>query len=240
MKNNMNSHAGTVCKGVVVDFDKEQRLYFVDEADVKEYLFKSLGDSIKGDKLGSLNLMKIESAAEKNPYVRDAETFIDAAGNVHVSIAQKQPLARVINKNGVNYYIDERENKIPVTSKFTCRVIVVTGNIEEGIQKSKIIESATLKNVLRLTHYIHSNAFWNAQIEQIAVTNENEFQLVPKIGNHIIEFGAAENIEEKFSKLQTFYKEGLNYVGWNNYKTINLKFDNQVVCTKHTEYEEHN
>jgi cell division protein FtsQ len=117
---------------------------------------------------------------------------------------------------------------------------VVTGNIEEGIQNSKIIESATLKNVLRLTHYIHSNAFWNAQIEQIAVTNENEFQLVPKIGNHIIEFGAAENIEEKFSKLQTFYKEGLNYVGWNNYKTINLKFDNQVVCTKHTEYEEHN
>jgi cell division protein FtsQ len=38
---------------------------------------------------------------------------------------------------------------------------------------------------------------------------------------------------EKFEKLHTFYLQGLNTTGsWNKYSVINLKFKNQIVCTK--------
>jgi cell division protein FtsQ len=46
-------------------------------------------------------------------------------------------------------------------------------------------------------------------------------------------FGDAKDFEEKFEKLKTFYTEGLNKTdGWNKYSTINIKYKNQVVCTK--------
>ena len=70
------------------------------------------------------------------------------------------------------------------------------------------------------------------QVEQIHVTPKQEIVLVPRIGNHIIEIGKADNLEKKLAKLEEFYKEGLNKVGWNKYNKINIEFDKQVICTK--------
>jgi cell division protein FtsQ len=57
--------------------------------------------------------------------------------------------------------------------------------------------------------------------------------IIPISGMHTIHFGRAdEQVEEKFKRLKIFYKEGLKKVGWDQYKTINLKFDKQVVCEK--------
>ena len=44
--------------------------------------------------------------------------------------------------------------------------------------------------------------------------------------------GDAEDLDKKLYKLRLFYAEGLNKTGWNEYKVINLKYANQVVCTK--------
>ena len=75
-----------------------------------------------------------------------------------------------------------------------------------------------------------SNEFWKAQIEQIYVGEEIE--LVPLAGSHIIVLGNFQDIDEKMNKLLVFYTHGLNKVGWNIYETINLKYKNQIVCTK--------
>jgi cell division protein FtsQ len=65
------------------------------------------------------------------------------------------------------------------------------------------------------------------------LNNEKEFELYPAVGNQKILFGKATDIAEKFEKLKIFYNEGLNKTdNWNKYSTINLKYKNQVVCTK--------
>jgi cell division protein FtsQ len=56
--------------------------------------------------------------------------------------------------------------------------------------------------------------------------------MVPRVGNHIIEFGEAENIEEKLDKLYTFYLNGMNKIGWNKYSKLNIEFGNKVICTQ--------
>jgi len=52
------------------------------------------------------------------------------------------------------------------------------------------------------------------------------------LGNHTIVFGSADQIENKFEKLKTFYIKGLNAVGWEQYKKINLKYEGQIVAEK--------
>jgi cell division protein FtsQ len=138
----------------------------------------------------------------------------------------------------VNYYINENANKIPISSKFTTRVPVVTGNIQEGTYNSNMIETPVLKNVLKLTQFIHNNTFWNAQIEQVSVTNNGSFVLIPKLGDHKIEFGGISNMEEKFQKLEIFYEDGLSYAGWEKYETIKLDYKGQIVCVKKINYEQ--
>jgi cell division protein FtsQ len=52
------------------------------------------------------------------------------------------------------------------------------------------------------------------------------------VGDHIIQLGDASELDSKLSRMRTFYTEGLDKAGWNKYKTINLKFHDQVICTK--------
>ena len=77
-----------------------------------------------------------------------------------------------------------------------------------------------------------SSRFLKAQIEQVYVDKTGEFELFPRVGNHIIVFGNAEDIDKKFERLLIFYRNGLSKTGWNKYNVINIKYENQVVCSK--------
>ena len=78
-----------------------------------------------------------------------------------------------------------------------------------------------IKNIYNLSGYINQHELWNSQFVQIYVTKSGEFELVPRVGPHLILLGEIEDYEEKLNKLEIFYKEGLNTVGWNKYLKIN-------------------
>ena len=78
----------------------------------------------------------------------------------------------------------------------------------------------------------NNNPFWDAQIEQIYVTENNEIELIPRIGDNLILLGKIDNFEQKLENLQCLYEQALSKVGWNKYDTINLKYNNQVICSK--------
>ena len=77
-----------------------------------------------------------------------------------------------------------------------------------------------------------NDEFWDALIEQIVVMKDNEVVLIPKVGNFRIVVGALEGVEKKMENLRLFLQEGIGLKGWNVYKEINLKFENQVVCVR--------
>jgi cell division protein FtsQ len=42
-------------------------------------------------------------------------------------------------------------------------------------------------------------------------------------------FGEATHIEGKFKKLELFYRSGINRVGWEKYRTIDIQYKGQVI-----------
>ena len=44
--------------------------------------------------------------------------------------------------------------------------------------------------------------------------------------------GKVDDCDARLEKLILFLKDGITKKGWNRYKEINLKFDNQVVCVR--------
>src|SRR3989339_671016 len=197
----------------------------------------------KGMYLSTINLEKLESLLYTHPAVKKAEVYKSIDGILTVDLCQRNPVMRIMNKKTEGYYIDEDGKIMPLPDKYTAHVLIVNGEINESYNKNKkknlsipsngdMSRNSLLNDLFTLGMYIWKNDFWKAQIEQVYINNHQEIELTPRLGAHTIIFGTAENIEEKFFKLEALYKYGLNNVGWKKYKNINIKFKNQVICTK--------
>jgi cell division protein FtsQ len=112
---------------------------------------------------------------------------------------------------------------IPLSSKFTSRVLVVQGNIS----------SNEIANILKLCKFIEGDEFWKASVEQVLIGSNADYEIYTKLGNQNVVIGKIdEDLENKFKKLKAIYTEVLPKVGFEQYKTINLKYKGQVVCSK--------
>ena len=102
-------------------------------------------------------------------------------------------------------------------------LIVMTGHVKRST-------AGSLYAPLALT--ISRDSFWNGRVQEVYVTEDGDIELTPSVGNHTIILGDTSKLEDKLSRMKTFYTEGLDKAGWNKYKTISLKYDDQVICTR--------
>lgn len=222
-----------ICTKINVTIHPQNELLFIDRNDILRVIHPSgIEKSILGKKILELNGPLVEQKLSNNDFVKQAEVFTDMNGVLYVNLTQRRPILRLIKPDGNNFYLDENGTKMPVSQAFTAHVPIATGNIFEPYKSRDTMGTTVGIDLSKIATYVDKHTFWKAQIEQIFVTAESELVLVPKIGEHTIIFGSAENMEEKFDKLMLFYKEGLSRVGWNKYSSINLKYKNQIVCTK--------
>ena len=166
-------------------------------------------------------IKEIEQSISNHAAVKNANVYSDILGKICVDITQRNPIARVVEEND-SYYIDEDGQRMPLSNHYTARTLVISGNVA-------VVNSEAL---FHIAEYIYKDPFWNAQIMQVHIEDNEDLTLIPRVGYHQIVFGEVESFEEKFSNLKLFYEKGISYKGWNNYSSINLKFKNQIVCTK--------
>jgi cell division protein FtsQ len=222
---------------VHVDYDTDHR--FIDEYDIlTQVLNKEDSGSLVLDRF---NITELEDKLSNNHSIKDAQVFKTVDGELVINVKQRRPIVRVFSKNE-SYYIDEKGDLMPLSNKYTARLLVVNGMLNEPFSKrylvnynnleDSLLEKTMLDDIYKISDYIDKSDFWKAQIEQIHVNKMSDLVLIPKVGSHKIVFGGIDNLEGKFEKLMIFYRKGLNKTGWNEYSTINLKYKNQVVCTK--------
>lgn len=212
--------------------DQTVDLSFIDSNKVLDIVREVVKTPIIGSSKKQFNLALVERRLEAYPFIDKADVVIDFSGKLLIKIIQREPILRIINAQGMSYYVANNGYKMPLHFDFTPRVMVATGNITETLVDSAFVKSPMLKDLLLIANYCSANEFWRAQIEQLFVDNYNDILLIPKVGNHSIVFGSAEHLDSKFARLLTFYKKGLNAVGWQKYQQINLKFEGQIVAEK--------
>jgi cell division protein FtsQ len=88
-----------------------------------------------------------------------------------------------------------------------------------------------MRQVKALACFILKDQFYNAQIAQVDITPSRNFEMIPVIGNHIIEFGNGLNYKDKFRRLLVFYQQVVPKVGFDKYSKISVQFDKQVIGT---------
>ena len=173
-----------------------------------------------GKAIKDISTEKIENVLQQNGLIKSSECYFTPNGTVRVRIHQCIPKFRVIGQE--NYYIDTDRKKInPVD--YTAYVPVVSGYVTYEMASGELFDFIT---------FLEKNSFWNAQIEQIYVRPDHKIELVPRVSDSIILLGSLENYPAKLDKLKKLYVNGFNKIGWNRYKTIDLQYKGQIVCTK--------
>jgi cell division protein FtsQ len=222
-----------VCSSIQVKIDEESGVSFLTSDEIKAKINSLAGGEIVGKPLAQLDFRAIETGLMKNPFVYQAKVYIDHARVVHANIVQKQPLIRIINNDGVGYYLSDKADKIPLCGKFTAHVPVAIGVVET--REDLYGDSIILSEVYSMAKYMQQDSVLGSMIDHIYVLESGELELYTKMGYHTIAFGRADaTMIEKLNKLKIFYREGMTKVGWDKYSVINLKYKGQVVCERKT------
>lgn len=215
-------------RGVEIKISGIQNNYFIDKNEVLKILEKVNGKKLDRASFRSLNLTAMEKQLLKNDWIRKAELFFDNNKVLQVKVTEREPIARIFTISGASFYIDSSLDKLPLSDKYSARLPVFTGfPTEVRVLKKK--DSVLLNNIKILSEYINTHLFWMAQIDQLDITPDGDFELIPKLGNQLIRFGNADNYEQKFNKLLAFYKKVETNVGWNKYSVLDIRYKNQVV-----------
>ncbi len=194
-------------------------------------------DSIIGKPVKDVSVSFIEKQIDKNPYVKSVDAYFNILGNLMVNVNEKEALMRIYNQSGQSCYVDKSGDLFPLSRNFSARVIPVNGYLNIPLQMGKNVSDSLyvhslLPGLYRLARQIDEDPFLKAAISQIYVNSRRKVDLIPEIGRHLIRFGNLNEINIKLENLEAFYKQALVKEGWNKYKSINLAYTNQVVCTK--------
>ena len=230
--------ATSVCTKVAIDISDGNINGFLSSNEIKSILQRNDLYPL-ARKMDDIDPRRIEQLLKGSPFVKTAECFKTVDGHVNIVVTQRMPIVRIKSDNSGDYYLDEKGGIMP-NSKYTSDLIIATGHISK---------SFATNYVAFLSGALMANDMWRNLVEQINVLPDQSIEIVPRVGNHIVNIGylpAHRSREERqdsivsyvnrqMSRLEKFYKYGLSQAGWNKYSYIDLEFDNQIICKKRPE-----
>jgi cell division protein FtsQ len=226
------------CGGIKIDISDSEDYHFVTR---RQLLNLAYGNSsrIAGKPVKDVAVDGIENRINSLKELKKAEAYMTIDGLVHIYVEQRNPIMRVMPNDGGDYFVDEEGVVMRRRNLYNPRLHIVEGNVnisQAMLNGVSVLDTSIKKSVLKdlyyLVNYINDDKFWSAQIDQIYVDNNDEIDLIPRAGNHLIHLGTCDNFKGKLRNLSAFYDDVLPVVGWSKYSVINLEFKDQIVCKR--------
>lgn len=199
--------------------------YFGDYEQIKEQLRIEYAEEVgKIDKqVDGVNKSMADTRAER------AKTASKNAGRLWSS-ERKEKFDREKSAK-----LEELDNQTAEYERNLTTLAEQTTALQEK-QKKSAKKYIFLYKLLNFVEFVGKDAFWSAQITQIAITGDEPttaaVEIIPRAGNQTVCLGNIDAAAANLDKLMLFYRRGLEWQGWDNYKYIDLQYRNQIVCTK--------
>lgn len=202
-----------------VVFTGDDNLFITNEA-VNKLLIENKNDArtIRKDKV---DLNRLENQLNRHEMIEKSEVFVTIDGVLKAVVKQKTPIARVFDESG-SFYIDYEGNRMPLSAIYSARVPILTGKIADDNRKQ----------IAEMFRIIHDDDFLKKNIIGVTISPTGNMVMMNRNFNYKIDFGKTINMEKKFNNYKAFFQKAVSDSTITKYKMINLKFTEQVVCTK--------
>lgn len=193
---------------------------FVKQETVNKLLIENKSD-VRTIAKEDLNLNKLEKSINQHPMIEKSDVFVTVDGVLKVMVKQKTPIARVFDELG-SFYIDYEGNTMPLSEINTARVPLVSGEITNKNKKE-------LSKILKI---IYDDEFLKKNIIGVQILSGDELMMTNRNFDYQVDFGKMINVDRKFKNYKAFFQKAVLDSTLYKYKKINLRFTQQVVCTK--------
>lgn len=170
-----------------------------------------------------INTLEIEQLLNSNNRVEKASCHILNNGTLLIDIDPIKPVARIFDNEG-SVYVNAAGKRIASNPSYLVDVPVVTVN---GIADTEMIS-----HFLPLLTAIKSDPKYDALVSSLHIDSRGDIIIIPNVVGHVINFGDETRIQNKFARLQVFYRDVMPVRGWTAYDTISVKWDGRIVATK--------
>lgn len=201
-----------------IKFIGEENLFITHE-NVSKLLIQNQ-QSVANKPKEIIDLNSLENALTSNPMIKEAQVFIDVEGKITAEIEQKRPIARV--STNASFYIDDTGSYMPLSTNYTARVPLVTGTVYKN----------ELTNVFTIAKKVQQDDFLKKHVVEIHQNENESIDLKFRLSDFTIHLGSLKSLDKKINNLKAFYQKAMRDKTLESYSIVNLKFDNQVICTK--------
>jgi len=199
----------------------EGDLRFVDST----VIFQILGNA---DSIKPQRLEEIESKLEELEPIREAHLFISHDSTLVVRIEEHVPIARIITFGGESYYMAEDGTIFLITEVSKPVYVPVVLLYTDAYTISEKIND--LKTLIK---HINKNKFLTSIIGHITYSSSHGWVLISRVDRQKIIIGEVDDrLDGKLNKLRKFFKFIKKHGLWQTYKTIDLRYENQLVAGK--------
>ncbi len=227
----INKEEQRKCAGLNITIKGADNNFFVDKNDVINALNQYIDGAPEGQPVSFFNLRSLETDLAKDIWIKKVQLFFDNNSVLQIIVTEREPVARIFSAQGTSFYIDSSITMLPLSDKFSARLPVFTNFPSDKAVLAKK-DSALLRDIYRVSEALQKDSFAMALVDEVDITSQRGFEMVPKIGNSTIVFGDASGIADKLKKLKLFYSEVMTKCGWNYYSEINLQYEGQVVAKR--------
>lgn len=201
------------------------------ESDIANDLTKHFGIFTK-QKRKQVEIGAIRQYLENKNFVDNVSVSISITGVLKIFITQRMALVRIFDKNNKSYYLDKNGIVIKTEAGKSVDAIIASGNISDSVSvKIDSIKTKQLFDIYNLALMIYSDSILKYQIDQI-VRKDTSYILMPNIGDYEIILGDRKEWREELLRLHLLYTKAFVKEGWDKYSMVDLRFNNQVVCTR--------
>lgn len=193
---------------------------FANEKNIRSFIYVLQGP-VEKKSIDQVELFLIEKKLKQFDFIKKAQVYMELNGELKVNIQQKKPIAR-IKIASKNYYLTQEGTLMNICSWYSPEVLLAEG----------IFLETDMKMLKEMIQYINDDELLKNQIIGVKKISSKYFNLLPKIGDYVIEFGDLSNYKDKFDRLKAFYREYTELLEERAYKKIRLQYAGQVVATK--------
>ena len=194
---------------------KEENARFLSKEIVNKLLIQS-NDSLFFQQKDMVALNKVEQQFINHPVIKNAELYAVPQGKLYIEIEERLPIVRI--QSDTSFYLDEAVQKIPLSERFTAKVPLFYGELNEE----------NMHALVQLISRLSSDTFLADEVIDYQWEN-NAFIIGLRSYPFEVVWGQNDAFDQKVEKLKRFCA----YVMENKDKTfnrINLTYENQVVA----------
>lgn len=184
---------------------------------------------VSGTLLNHVDLQAIENQLNDVDNIETANVyrvFKKDASRIMVEVSPMKPVLRIFDPYSPikSYYVNRSGKRLKANHLFHKDVPVIIGrfNTPEKIE-----------SVMPLIDYLENDRNFSAFISSMELTPRNDIIIYPAHTGPVINFGDATQIKNKLRRIMRFYQDVVKVKGYEYYDTISVKWDGQLVATRH-------